>query len=612
MKKQLKENLSVEIGALKTALTKLKKDYQSATSDTIRSAYEIEIDEKERTLSDLVEELDELKNAQRNNAKESLIDLISEGAKEQPRHHLAYIATDARYIVIKNYSTTEQRVNLTSQYLQHTQMPGVLNNLIDKPGYFSLLDAEDLRTAFEMAGASYMIKTASFDEPKWDKKYVFNLLEVQRKYWAPITHGTDYSELFDNLIYSLGNGKQENIDYIERWVAYKYSNPDKVKITPGLNITGKPGGNGKGLFTQLLTSIFTPMGVTVIKGKNLTGGFNSIMEGKVITVLDDERRDRFPQDELKQNSGNGSIVIEPKGVDAYSVDATATTIVLDNTGLVKLVGGGSGGEDRRWSIIGTELTLLDVLQEKYSITEEQAKEFAEEMGKLFENRVECGKWIAAMIKRHNIANTPVLLPLHGEDYHARLLEQKDNYADVFERILPVLVHEGVIPFKFIKEIIEAETGERIRQQKTLSNKFDEFLSRKGFKNVEKIDTYVRVTYPGSGMIEKVKGRVRRIRADADSFDYSLISTGPYNKKAVLTKETVQIRDFEEENAGDFAETQIKVAKVARSLNFNNTNEINDLQADSLATLESLGQSRSLKPGEMGPLSSRFFQERDDD
>ena len=55
MKKQLKENLSIEIGALKSALTKLKRDLQAATSDAIRTAFENEIADKEKILTELVE-----------------------------------------------------------------------------------------------------------------------------------------------------------------------------------------------------------------------------------------------------------------------------------------------------------------------------------------------------------------------------------------------------------------------------------------------------------------------------------------------------------------------------------------------------------------------------
>lgn len=582
---KLAENIKLQISALKTAISADRKAAMAESNDEILAIRHKGIQQKEQQLAELVEELDSITNKTRNTAKDELIALINnDGVAKEQRTHIAYIATDAKYLIMRNYSTTRDRVNLTTQYLNWQPLIGVLNNLAGKPGHYSDLDQDDLRTTFEKAGASYMIKTASFDNPKWDPKYVFNMLQVQRDYWAPIDQGTAYSPFFDDLVYSLGGGKTENIEHIEKWVAFKYLYPEKSKTTPGLNITGKPGGNGKGMFNVILTSIFTPIGVTVMKGKNLTGGFNAIMEGKVITVLDDERKDGFPQDELKQNSGNGSIVIEPKGVDAYSVDATANTIVLDNTGLVRLVGGGSAGEDRRWSIISTELTLLEVLAERYDLSPEQSKALAEQMGKLFENRLECGKWVAAMIQKHDIYTNDVLTALHGQDYLARLDEQRDNYTSVFERLLPIFVNQGIMPFKFIKEIVEAETGDKIRKPVTLSTKFDEFLSRQGFKNVEKTDTNVRIVFPGIPGIEKFKGAVRRIDATTNTFDYSLISSEPYSKKSQITKDTLQLHDFAE-NADDFVDRKINPAYPATPLKDKKSPVADAVDADSVSGVE---------------------------
>lgn len=585
MKQQLKENIQLEVSAVKAAITKAKKAIMAESNDEILTIRHRELQQLEQQLAEMLEELDNVVNKTRNTAKDELIALINnDGLDKEQRTHIAYIATDAKYLIMRNYSTTRDRVNLTTQYLNWQHLIGVLNNLAGKPGHYSDLDQDDLRTTFEKAGASYMIKTASFDNPKWDPKYVFNMLQVQRDYWAPVDQGTAYSPFFDDLMYSLGGGKTENIEHIEKWVAFKYLYPEKSKITPGLNITGKPGGNGKGMFNVILTSIFTPMGVTVIKGKNLTGGFNAIMEGKVITVLDDERKGNFPQDELKQNSGNGSIVIEPKGVDAYSVDATANTIVLDNTGLVKLVGGGSAGEDRRWSIVSTELTLLEVLSDKYQLDAEQSKHLAEQMGLLFENRLECGKWVAAMVQKHSIDLLPVLLPLHGEDYTARLNEQKDNWINIFDQILPILVNQGVMPFKFIKEIVEAETGEKIRKPVTLSTKFDEFLSRKGFKNVDKADGVNVHLMFGDTLNGKIRGSVRRIDPAANTFDFELVSTVPYNKKHTITKETLQLHDFADNQDG-FADQQNLPCYPATLLKSEKTPIADTVEADLVNRVE---------------------------
>ena len=116
---------------------------------------------------------------------------------------------------------------------------------------------------------------------------------------------------------------------------------------------------------------------------------------------------------------------------------------------------------------------------------------------------------------------------------------------------------------------------------------------------------------GVANCDKFKGRVRRIDPGADVFDYSLVSTRPYNRKEIITKETLQLRDFTEETP-EFAETQIKVAKVARSLTDKKPNDYAGLSGDEKATLNSQGPLRSLKSTEnstMGPLLKQFFESR---
>lgn len=574
---QTKENISIQISVLKSRIRDYINEAAKAKDVEVREMYERKKIEAEDELAELNEELAELGLASKKRARQLISEFL---ATLDPNTHLAYLASEAKYMMIHNYSKTEERVNLDTRYLSFKPMVGVLNNIIKKPGYFDDVTENDLRVSFERANLSYQIKTASFDEPKWDDVQVFNTMSVQRKFWAPIDRGTGYQTMFDDLMYSLGGGKQENIEHIEKWIGYKYLYPEQCKTMPGLNITGKPGGNGKGMFGVILSSVFTPMGVTTVTSKNFTGGFNAIMEGKVISILDDEKKDGFPNDELKRATGNGSIVIEPKGIDAYSVDTTSTPVVFDNTGLVRLVGGGSAGEDRRWSIITTELTLLDTLQNKYNITAEESKELAKHMGYVFENRIECGKWIAHVIAKYQIQKMEVLSPLHGQDYRDRLNDQKDNYAETFEAILPIVEEQGLIPFKFFKEICEARMGIKFKKTNDLAARFDEFLSRKGHKNVDKAEANIVITMNGAFTGDKIKGRVRRIDADKNSFDYSRISNVAYTKKAVITAETLELHDYTAEIAEktvDFADRKNRVAESLTPLEDKKPNKINGLQ-----------------------------------
>lgn len=569
-----KESLLAKIKLTKTLIKKKTNEIGLETNEKIIEVREEELQELNDELNEYEEELNEIESFSRNEEKQDLIELIK-------NNHIVFIANENRYLEIKNQSTIEERVNLVSNSIPTDRIVGILNNLYmkskpkAKAGRFAYWKHSEIRTVFEECNASYNIRTASFDTPKWDSSYVFNTMDIQRLYWAPIDRGTDYESVFDDLMYSLSGGKQENVDHLEKWISYKYLYPEKSKITPGLNITGTPGGNGKGMFTSILNSVFTPLGVTLIKGKNITGGFNQIMEAKVITILDDERKEGFPQTEIKQITGNPSIVIEPKGVDAYSVDATSNLIVLDNTGLVKLVGGGSGGEDRRWSIIKTEYTLFEVLMEKYDIDENGAKQMAEWMGKLFEDRIECGKWLSAMIDKHKVRDMPILLAHHGQDYLDRLKEQRDNWTPIFESILPILNNQGVIPWKFIKEIVQTETMTKTVNDKRLSAQFDEFLSRNGIKNVEKTETRVTIVFSDTNSPipdeTEFKGTIRRIRSDAKTFDYSLVSKVPYRgKKSVINADTIEIKDFFNNFFVKNGFDQNTVGTVGRSADFSNS------------------------------------------
>ena len=291
--------------------------------------------------------------------------------------------------------------------------------------------------------------------------------------------------------------------------------------------------------------MFTPNSVYKGDIKELGGGFNSAWEGKVVINLDDEEEKQFPHASMKKSTGSNEIRIEPKGVNAYTVDATFSLIVTDNTGIVKLVGGGIGGEDRRWSVILTEIVFLEYLSKKYNISLHEAKSLAEYVvNELCENRLEVQKHFSNLVKKHDGYNMTTLLALHGVDYTRRVEEQKDQYQEVFEQILPIFMDQGIMPFDFIQQITEATLGIAIKGPKSFSQKFDEFLSRHGVTGVENVEYRTKILWNGEdeGVIHKKK--VRRLSDQYTSFDYSLISIMKYNKNKKLDKDTLKLKDFD--------------------------------------------------------------------
>lgn len=531
-------NIRVKINRLKDDNVKLVKKVSAETIQAAKEAYQKEIDKNVLEIESLNNELDEIENSVKGAAKDALSAILQQ-------KDIAYIASDGKYILIDDYSKDPRKVNLKEDVITYQHLKGMLNNIARSPGKFSNFTEDDLRTVFETNGKSYQIKTSSFHESKWNEEFVFNSLKVQTRYWAQVVEDTNYNEFFDDLFYCLGGGKQENIEHLERWIVYKRLYPQKSNTIPHINITGKPGGNGKGIFMSYLASLFTPNSVYKGDIKELGGGFNSAWEGKVVINLDDEEEKQFPHASMKKSTGSNEIRIEPKGVNAYTVDATFSLIVTDNTGIVKLVGGGIGGEDRRWSVMLTEIVFLEHLSTKYNLTIHDSKSLAEYIvNELCENRLEVQKHFSHLVKKHDGHNMTTLLALHGDDYVRRVEEQKDQYQEIFEQILPIFMDQGIMPFDFIQQIIEASLGITIKSPKGLSQKFDEFLSRHGVTGVQNVEYKTRIYWKGEDTNDIHKKKVRRLSDQYTSFDYSLISSIPYNKHKKLDKDNMKLKDFE--------------------------------------------------------------------
>jgi uncharacterized protein YukE len=536
-------NIRARINVLKDDIGRYIKKQAQEKSDDVKKAIQSEIDKSNQEITQLSEELEDIESQVKGAAKDSLMNLIND-------NHIAYIASDGKYVLITDYSKDPRRVNLKEETVTYQHLKGMLNNMARSPGKFSNFTEDDLRTVFEKAGKSYQIKTSSFHASKWNEEFVFNSLKVQSEFWAPITTDINYNDLFDDLFYCLCGGKQENIEHLEKWIVMKRLHPEKCHTIPHLNITGKPGGNGKGIFMAYLASLFTPNSVYKGDIKELSGGFNSAWEGRIIINLDDEEEKQFPHASMKKSTGSNEIRIEPKGVNAYTVDATFSLIVTDNTGIVKLVGGGIGGEDRRWSIIATELVLLDYLSKKYNITLHETKTLVEYfVTEYVENRLEIAKHFSHLVQKHDGHNMTTLLALHGDDYDKRIEEQKDQYQEVFEQVLPIFLDQGIIPYDFLKQIAEVMLDIKIKGNK-FSEKFDDFLSRKGIKNVQNADARTKITWQGSFTGDLLKKKVRRLSDQYQEFDYSLISSVAYDKNKTLTKETLNLRDFDNEEKSD--------------------------------------------------------------
>lgn len=472
----------------------------------VKDAAEAGLKQLRQELSDINAQLSTEEEAETTKLKADLKTLIS-GDMPKESYLILFLSQSGNYMKITNRSKNPDRLDMIKTgKLNVKNVRSIMNRQAIKRGmttsgsYFRNLKDADIEEVFLDNQRQYEnIFTAFLENPEDMDEDFFDMMELQKKFWTPLNRevswDTSYEftlgepqecSMFDEdwmlLNYSLGGGKQDNINYLEQFVVYKYLYPHRVADMPLLEIVGQPGRNGKGLLQRFIQTVFTVMGAKKINDKALSeNGFNAMLEGLVVCFLDDPNRKNVDPEVIKQVVANLWYTIEPKGVDAYQVAATALILICANYPTVKLVG---SGEDRRYSIIHTNKQIHKVFMEHYGCSEEEAqariRKFADNV---LDNRTQVSKYISHMAAKWNMLpeNNPdyILPPHHGDDYKARLDNQKDSIETLFENVWPVILEQGCMPYSLWIQLIKATTGiEYHKQQSEPVNKFTELANRK--------------------------------------------------------------------------------------------------------------------------------------
>ena len=301
------------------------------------------------------------------------------------------------------------------------------------------------------------------------------------KFWvqADFVNAASYDKRFDFLMNCIGGGKQENINHLEQWMAFKYCYPERVSNTPSLDIGGYPGGNGKGRYEELGKTIFTNKCVSAATLDELTK-FNANWEMSVLLCYDEPEHNELPEGKLKSATGSEDMRIEKKGIDATMVDRNYSFLFLSNNpnGVVKLAGTGSAGEDRRYSVMTTNLVMVDeAIRLGFAKDLEESKVYVNEINELIKNRAEVAKWLGHIITKHDIFNIKVLHPLHGLDYKARFNDQKSTRDIAFDKLLPVFLKNEILPYEVLKACVITMTGQEHLGDKTLKSDWKRYLEK---------------------------------------------------------------------------------------------------------------------------------------
>lgn len=379
-----------------------------------------------------------------------------------------------------------------------------------------LFDANfSIQKTFITKNHTHYQETASFNKNKWKSDKVYNKANIIRKFWLEPIFEQPYDPDFDLLMYCVGGAKQENIDHLEQWLAYKYMFPERIANTPNLDLGGSPGGNGKTLYVELLKTIFTPNCVVPAVAKELMDGFNSSWELAVVLHFDEPEEKELPASKMKNATGSLEQRVERKGVDAYSSDRNYNIIATSNNqlGVFKLAGTGTAGEDRRYSVINTNIPLVDEIMLREAATVDDAKVRASNISAKIKDQDLMAKWLGAIIMKHSVAGMNILKPLHGQDYLQRFEDQKSNLDTIFDQLLPVLQASGVINVRVLQDVVTLLQDGKKPNPKTLKKLWKDFLNRNKVQYTEHTRERMDISMQGHIIGPVQQGHVFRLKSN---------------------------------------------------------------------------------------------------
>jgi hypothetical protein len=468
-------------------------------------------------------------------------------AKERPlvekailEYHVGYLGLENKILFCKDMGKSVINA-IFFEFEAAGQKPVRTFNMLCK----TILKGADTQKIIDLIskmGRSYIMRTSSFADTKWDGEGVYNQAQIIMNFWTQpnLNEYETYNTDFDILMHCIGGGKKENIDHLEQWVGYKFCHPDRVANTPNLDIGGQPGGNGKGRFVKLCETIFSPVCVIEAAAKEIMSGFNANWASAVVIHYDEPEEDELPNSKIKNATGGETQRIERKGVDAFMADRNFSFIFTSNneTGVVKLTGN-RAGEDRRYSVMITNIVMVDYIMELENCDFDTAKQRVNSIAQLVKNNEEVAKWLAHVMIKHNVMNMEVLQPLHGIDYSNRFEDQKTILNRAFDAIFPVFLSQKFIATDLLLELIHILTDNEKYKAITVRRHFESYLKNK--KMEPRMIDRVRIDYQWKGVsTHQYKDRVQRSIITlapvqpVDVFDYSTVSSAKMVKGIGLT------------------------------------------------------------------------------
>ena len=282
------------------------------------------------------------------------------------------------------------------------------------------------KVAMQEAGRCFRDCTHSFE----DTTGKLNLMI--RDNWLKPIEG-EHHWLFDRLMQSIGGGKPENIDHLERVIAYKMAHPECITL-PAILMNGE-GNLGKNLLVETVLACIWDGATLAATANNIIGSFNSLCAGMLAILVDETSPKRVDHDELKHRLQRAIIEINMKGVPQYQTANLALYFISSN----RKAGGvwlDRTKADRRFSVfhIDAGLDLIHWIRQEHPAWDvAMATEWMKREGlKICQDRAEVAKWMHHLLTTYAGQTEPNAL--HGQDYRRLLDIQMPAEEDIIPAV----------------------------------------------------------------------------------------------------------------------------------------------------------------------------------
>ncbi len=469
-KSEIKEfPLTKANGVLENILTELN----STTNDEIKSNLLEKQELVEARITKLGGKGDEL-----DKYKTKLLSVVNENS-------YAYLTHNGKYISVIN-SGVKDRPNIEIEEYTVEQIIDTI--ALEANVEFKYVDNKAFKKWMRKQNKHYKKKIMSVFEKDYSNLYYNIFTHLKQHFIQPDYNATEYDPGFDALMYSLGGGKEENIEYLKKWLGYSYLYPDRCTSTPSIEISGLPGGNGKGVLEGILKIMYGDSSVVGFTRHEMDK-FNALLSYGLFGIIDEAHPEQISTNDLKALVGNKSRRHEAKGIDACIVDNNLVYLFFNNhyEGMIKLDGGGMAGSDRRWGIIITNITLVDAFEKFFGEAINGADDinidaFVDQyINSQLYNRIEIAKFLGCIIKQYKLNELYSLPPLHGDDYTRRYSIQKDNTTEAFDFITKVALKHGMIPTKILLPLVKGYTENPNFKLSSLKKRYEAYLDLNGIR-----------------------------------------------------------------------------------------------------------------------------------